>query len=166
MMPLARFVELLDAHGADPARWPDRSREPAQRLLAASADARALQASAAKLDALIARECERTSLHPGDPSDEAMLRVLARLEAPLPLQRRGLLPRLLPTALLEFDLAPAWPRFAALAGIMVLGFALGLSDAGMALTKKSASTIVGASARSDADLSLVLFEPDPLSAIR
>jgi hypothetical protein len=166
MMPLARFVELLDTHGTDPARWPDRSREPAQQLLAASAEARAMRASAAKLDALIARGCERTNRRSGETSDETMLRVLARLEAPLPPQRRGLFPRLLPTALLEFDLAPAWPRFAALVGIMVLGFAVGLSDTGMALTKKSASTIIGHSARSDSDLSLVLFEPDPLSAMR
>jgi hypothetical protein len=95
-----------------------------------------------------------------------MTRALARLEAPLPPQRRALWPRLLPVALLEFDLAPAWPRFAVLVGIAVLGFAIGLSDAGMALTKKSASAIVGPPASSDSDLSLILFEPDPLSSMR
>jgi hypothetical protein len=72
----------------------------------------------------------------------------------------------LPAALLEFDLAPAWPRFAALLGIAVLGFAVGLSDIGMALTKQSASAIIGTSNSSDSDLSLILFEPDPLSAMR
>jgi hypothetical protein len=41
-----------------------------------------------------------------------------------------------------------------------------LSDAGMALTKKSASAIIGTPASSDSDLSLILFEPDPLSAMR
>jgi len=163
MMPPARFVELLDAHGADPARWPDPSREAAQELLAANADARAALARAANLDALIARHCERASVHAGEP---AMMRVLSRLEAPLPPQRRGLLPRLLPAALLEVDLAPAWPRFAALVGIAVLGFAVGLSDAGMAVTKQSASAIIGAPASADSDLSLILFEPDPLSAMR
>ena len=76
------------------------------------------------------------------------------------------MPRLFPAALLEFDLALAWPRFAALVAIAVLGFAVGLSDTGMALTKKSASAVVGTSAGADSDLSLVLFEPDPLSAMR
>src|SRR5260370_40612309 len=92
-----------------------------------------------------------------------MTRVLARLEAPLPPQRRGLWPRLLPAALLEFDLAPAWPRFAALVGIAVLGFAVGLSEAGMAVTKKSASATVGAPATSESDRSPTLYQPDPPS---
>jgi hypothetical protein len=167
MMSLAQFDELLDAHGADAARWPDRHREPAAILLAANPEARAALARAAKLDALISHQSRRAIRHARDVSDQqAILRVMSRLEAPLPRQRRGLLPRLLPTALLEFDLAPAWPRFAALVGIAVLGFVVGLSDTGMAVTKKSASAIIGTSARSDSDLSLILFEPDPLSAIR
>jgi hypothetical protein len=164
MMTLAQFVELLDIHGADPARWPDASRPAAQELLAADADARAVLAGATDLDALIARYCGRASLRADERSEEqAMTRVLARLEAP---QRRGRWPRLLPAVLLEFDLAPAWPRFAALVGIAVLGFAVGLSDTGMAVTKKSASAIIGTPASSDSDLSLILFEPDPLSAMR
>jgi hypothetical protein len=167
MMTLAQFVELLDIHGADPARWPDPSREAAQELLAANADARTVLAGAGDFDVLIARHCQRASPHAGERSEEqAMVRVLARLEAPLPPQRRGLFPRLLPAALLEFDLAPAWPHFAALVGIAVLGFAVGLSDAGMAVTKKSASAIIGTPASSDSDLGLILFEPDPLSAMR
>ena len=167
MMSLTRFVEFLDSHGADPAHWPERSREAAQQLLAANADARAARAEAANLDAIIARHCDRERLRAGERSDaQAITRVLARLQAPLPPQRRGLLPRLFPAALLEFDLALAWPRFAALVAIAVLGFAVGLSDTGMALTKKSASAVVGTSAGADSDLSLVLFEPDPLSAMR
>ncbi len=162
MMPLAQFVELLDAYGADPARWPHACREPARELLAASGDARAALTGAATLDAVIARHCERS----GERSEEAMRRVLARLAAPLPPQRRSLVTRLLPAALLEFDLAPAWPRFAALVAIMVLGFAVGLSDTGMALTKHSASALIGTSTGADSDLSLMLFEPDPLSAMR
>jgi hypothetical protein len=166
MMPLARFVELIETHGTDPARWPDACREPAQDLLAADAEARAALASATSLEALIARYCARTSLGAERSEEQSMARVLGRIDAALPPQRRGLLPRLLPAALLEFDLAPAWPRFAALVGIAVLGFAVGLSDTGMALTKKSASAIIGTPISSDSDLSLILFEPDPLSAMR
>jgi hypothetical protein len=165
MMTLARFVDLLDAHGGDPARWPDACRADAQRLLATDADARAALAAAANLDALIARQAERESRY----REPAIARVLARLDAPLPPQRRGLralLPRMLPAALLEFDLAPAWPRYAALVGIAVLGFGVGLSDAGMAVTKRSASAVIGTPANPDSDLSLILFEADPLSAMR
>ena len=160
MMSLARFIDLLDAHGADPAHWPHARRTPAQALLSSSAQARAKLAEAAKLDALIARHCQ----HAGEALDARATRVLARLEA-LPPQRRGFLARLLPAVLLEFDFAPAWPRFAALVGVAALGFAVGLSDAGVALTKKSASAITGTTSP-DADLSLMLFEPDPLSALR
>jgi len=159
MMSLSRFVELIETHGADPERWPERCRERAQSLLAASAEARAALAQGEKLDALIARHCG------DDDQGQATARVLGRLQA-LPPQRRGLLPSLLPAALLEFDLALAWPRFAALLGVAVLGFAVGLSDTGMALTKHSASAIIGSSNSSDSDLSLILFEPDPLSAMR
>ena len=159
MMSLARFVEFVETHGADPDRWPEKRREHVQSLLVASAEARAALAQAEKLDALIARHCRD-----GD-EEAATARVLRRLQA-LPAQRRGLLPRLLPAALLEFDLAPAWPRFAALLGVAVLGFAVGLSDTGMALTKHSASAIIGSPNSSDSDLSLILFEPDPLSAMR
>jgi hypothetical protein len=162
MMSVARFLELLDAHGADPARWPEPWREEANALLASSAQARAKLVQASKLDALILRHCAP----PDDALDAQAMRVLARLEAPLPPQRRGLLARLLPAVLLEFDLAPAWPRFAALVAIAVLGFAVGLSDTGVALTKRSASTIIGGSAPSNPDLSLALFEPDPLSTMR
>jgi hypothetical protein len=165
MMSLTQFVELLDTHGADPAHWPQRRRDAAQELLAANADARAALATAANLDAVLARCCERP--HVGDASEElAIARVMARLPAPLPRQPQGLLRKLLPAALLEFDFAPAWPRFAALAGVAFLGFAVGLSDGGLALTEKSASAIIGTPATSDADLSLMLFEPDPLSALR
>jgi hypothetical protein len=167
MMSLTQFVEFLDVHGADPAHWPERRRAAAQKLLAANADARAALATAANLDAALARCCERPNVNSGDPWENlAIARVMARLQAPLPPQPQGLLPRLLAAALLEFDFAPAWPRFAALAGVAFLGFAVGLSDVGLALTEKSASAIIGTPATSDSDLSLILFEPDPLSAMR
>jgi hypothetical protein len=157
-MRIPEFLRLLDAHGADVSRWPRQYRERAEPLLAASAEARAALASARQLDALLLRG---HAVHRDDP---AVARVLHRLEAPLPRQRRSL--KWWPTALLEFDFAPAWPRFAALAGVAALGFAVGLSDVGMALTKKSASVVVGTATSSDADLSLLVFEPDPLSAMR
>lgn len=161
MMSLAQFADLLDRHGADPARWPPDRRKPAQALLSSSAQARAKLAETTKLDALIANHCA----HDSEGYDARASRVLARLEAPLPPQRRGFLANLLPAVLLDVDLAPAWPRFAALVAVAALGFAVGLSDTGVALTKRSASAITG-TASPDADLSLMLFEPDPLSVLR
>src|SRR6266516_2308146 len=156
----APFAALADIdEPADPGPGPFLEIEHRQtdRLVAG-----AVAALPDRAPAVIARHCERS----GERSEEAMRRVLARLAAPLPPQRRSLVTRLLPAALLEFDLAPAWPRFAALVAIMVLGFAVGLSDTGMALNKHSASTTISTSTGADSDLSLMLFEPDPLSAMR
>jgi hypothetical protein len=161
MMSLAQFADLVDRHGPDPEAWPRSRRPGAEALLAASAQARALLARAGKLDALLVGHREK------EGSDrQAAGRVLARLAAPLPPQRSGLWSRLVPLALLEFDFAPAWPRFATLLAIGLLGFAVGLSDVGMALTKRSAVAIIGPAPASDSDLSVMLFEPDPLSTMR
>lgn len=52
-MNLERFESLLDTHGADPVRWPDRERVAAMDLLAQSSDAKAALAVAQRLDALL-----------------------------------------------------------------------------------------------------------------
>jgi hypothetical protein len=59
--------------------------------------------------------------------DAAAGRVLARL-ATLPAQKHRL--AWWPTALMDRDFAPAWPRVAALAGAAVLGMSIGLSSLG------------------------------------
>jgi hypothetical protein len=160
MMSLAQFADLVDRHGPDPEAWPHSRRPGAEALLAASAEARALLARAGQLDALLAGYCRAEG-----SNAEAAGRVLARL-SPLPMQRSGIWSRLVPPALLEFDFAPAWPRFATLLAVGLLGFAVGLSDVGMALTKRSAAAIIGPPAASGSDLSVMLFEPDPLSTMR
>lgn len=50
---LAQFEALLDAYGAEPRRWPAERRAQSEALLARSAEAQALHAAAARLDALI-----------------------------------------------------------------------------------------------------------------
>ena len=161
MLSVARFADLLDRHGAALENWPARSRISAEALVASSAQARALLARAAKLDALVTDFCR-----PDASDQQAARRILAGLAAPLPPQRPAFWSRLLPPALLEFDFAPAWPRFATLLAIAMLGFVVGLSDVGMVVTKGSPSAIIGRSPASDSDLSLLLFEPDPLSTVR
>jgi hypothetical protein len=62
-----------------------------------------------------------------DTNDAATQRIVARLEA-LPSQKRAY--AWWPTALLDWNFAPAWPRLAALAGAAVLGISIGLSNVG------------------------------------
>lgn len=70
-MEAARFAALLDAYGADPARWPEEERAAALALLATSSDARARQREAAALDAMLG------TAPPAPPSDLLVARVLA-----------------------------------------------------------------------------------------
>lgn len=53
-MTLPRFTALVDAYGAEASRWPERERDAALALLAASPEARALREAAAHLDARLA----------------------------------------------------------------------------------------------------------------
>jgi hypothetical protein len=52
-MTLQRLRQLFDAYGATPDRWPTEERTAAVALLASSAEARAQQAEAARLDTLL-----------------------------------------------------------------------------------------------------------------
>ena len=61
-----------------------------------------------------------------EPADEAAInRVLRRVGAPLPRQKRPLWR--LPAVLLDLQFAPAWPRLAALACCAALGFYVGIA---------------------------------------
>ncbi|HXX09742.1 MAG TPA: hypothetical protein VEJ43_16935 [Pseudolabrys sp.] len=55
----------------------------------------------------------------------AVERVLKRLSGPLPRQKQPLWR--LPGVLLDWQFAPAWPRMAALACCLAVGFAIGLT---------------------------------------
>jgi hypothetical protein len=52
-LSLARLRELLDAYGADAARWPENERAAARELCASDAQAQALLTQAQALDALL-----------------------------------------------------------------------------------------------------------------
>lgn len=157
-MTLARFERLLDAHGADLARWPQGQRAAAERLLAADPGATAALAQARALDALMAREPAA--------ADAQAARIVQAIEARrLPPQRRRFLWRRWPAELLNLDFTPAWPRLAALAGVAALGFVIGLSD----LTGPIAAGPNGEEGMAivaDADIGAIVFEPDPLPEAR
>lgn len=69
----------------------------------------------------------RRAMMPADDNGAATQRLLARLQS-LPPQKRAL--HWWPSALMDWNFAPAWPRLAALAGAAVLGISIGLSSLG------------------------------------
>jgi hypothetical protein len=153
MMTMAEFQHMLDAYGAYPPRWPADKRNAATRLLAEESQARQALARASRLDATIG-----STLDVGSADGS---RVLAALAAqPLPPQRHRWWA--LPTALLNVDFTPAWPRVAALAGVAVLGFAIGL----VSLDVRDGAASTDATLRADAGLSVVAFEPEALTGVR
>ena len=156
-MKVAEFQDLLDAHGADLAAWPDGLRSAAERLVATEPAARACLHAAQRIEDLIGRGMNARS-RPVD--DAAAARVLRALARDLPRQRRFALAW--PAALLDVDLAPARLRIAALAGIACLGVVLGLfgpdigaGDTGFTVASASSETSLAA-----------VFEPEPLTGVR
>jgi hypothetical protein len=116
-----------------------------------------------RLDELIARELRAQPQQ--SPDEEVAARILARLEAlPLPQQRRSLLSQWWPTALLDVDLTPAWPRVAALACAGILGIALGLFGADIAALQQSGAA--AASGAAETDLAALFFDPEPVTGVR
>jgi hypothetical protein len=91
----------------------------------------------------------------GDGASAA--RVMAKLAGPLPAQKRAT-PwwPIWPQILLDWQFAPAWPRMAALAGCAALGFVVGSATLDRFVAPTSA----------DADLTVLAFEPEPLTGLR
>jgi len=117
-MTLERLRELLDAHGADPDRWPAGERAAAEVLIEGRAEARALVAEAARLDALLDR-------WPAPAASPFLAARIAALATDLPQRKPSLAERLgwwLP--------GPVWPQLAGLAAALLIGFTLGFSGLG------------------------------------
>ncbi len=153
----AELELALVRHGADITAWPPQVRAGASALFKADPAARALLSEGRQMDALFHRALS------GPPSESdvaAAGRVAARLAArPLPAQA-GRMP-VLPGWLLAFDLRPAWPSIAALAGMAMLGFLMGSHAFGPGgFDPRFASQRVTVA---DADVSAIMFEPDPLA---
>lgn len=106
MMQASRFEALIDAYGADPARWPDAERASALAFAEANPDLAArLTREAARLDAALA---------------------LARVEAPSP----ALMADILKSADERNGFAPPWARLAAAIAISA-GLGLGWGGASL-----------------------------------
>ncbi len=143
---------FLDRHGADPARWPAHERAAAERLIASDSDARDVFDEARRLDAALSRHGRAIR-----PDEAALHRVASRLAGPLPRQKAPFWR--LPTVLLDWQFAPAWPRMAALACCAMIGFAIGITG----LDRQFDGQPVTASS---IDLSTAVFEPEPFTGVR
>jgi hypothetical protein len=94
------------------------------------------------------------------PADEAAVgRVLKRLGGPLPRQKMPLWR--LPGVLLDWQFAPAWPRFAALACFAALGFVIGIAGVDRRFDGGGAAFAVAST-----DLGSIVFEPEALTGAR
>ncbi len=160
-MNLAQFQHLVDACGADLSRWPADVRLEAERTMATDPAAASAFAQGLRLDALIVRGMAPRAA--AGAEEAAASHIMAALNRPLPAQRRRALWRWWPAELTNFDLAPAWPRIAALAGVAVLGFALGLVGVDTRLAAGSALT---RAAPADVDVSAIALEPESVTGLR
>lgn len=161
-MGMAAFQALLEQYGAEPRRWPDDLRAPAQALLAGSLQARAEQQRAALLDALLDR------LDAPAISNERVARVVAGALADLPVP--GLGRRRVPFMQRVLDMLggwrQVWPRAAGLAactaaGILVGAFTPVASTAAGSMGGEGAAT----AATTTSDLPSALFTPSALESL-
>jgi hypothetical protein len=146
------FRSLLDAHGADPSRWPAELRESAVALMGSDAGARADLDAAHALDAMLARFSAISA-----EDEQRALRVMGKLNGPLPRQKQPFWR--VPAALLDWQFAPAWPRLAALAGCMLIGFTIGIAGVARTVSKNDAQA-------ASRDIGAMVFAPEIFSGDR
>jgi hypothetical protein len=117
---LSRLSAILEAYGADPARWPAGEREAALALTRSSVPAARALAEARLLDAMLQQQAFP------DIADEPDR--FTQLHAAIVSQERRRAPRTWLGHWFGFDLAPSqfWPSVAGLALATALGFAVGL----------------------------------------
>ncbi len=140
---------LLDAHGAAPSRWPADRRAEAVALIGSDAGARADLEAARTLDAMLARFSAVSA-----QDEQSAARVMGTLNGPLPRQRRPFWR--VPAALLDWQFAPAWPRVAALAGCLLIGFSIGIAGLDRSLARDDTQVV-------NRDIGTMVFGPDIFS---
>lgn len=112
-----------------------------------------------ELEATLRRVMAPTREH----ADAAAERLVARLTtAKLPAQKRRLLAGWWPSALLNSDFAPAWPRVTTLACGAALGIVIGLSSLGMRIaTDLDLWRVASAD-----DVRVTIFDADSVAGLR
>lgn len=110
-----------------------------------------------QFDDLLKASLKRVASTPADQA--AADRVLARLSGSLPKQKRPLWR--LPTVLVDWQFAPAWPRMAALACSAALGFVIGIAGLDRSFDRLDSPFTV-----SNRDIGSIVSEPDTLTGER
>ena len=118
-MMVWRFRRLIDAYGADPARWPPPERAAALALLATSAQARVALEAARRLDGLLA--ADQTPV--ADASLAGLVIARATAQPQERLVRSG---RRVEAG--SWSLPRLWPQAAGLLAAALLGFAVGRAN--------------------------------------
>ena len=108
-----------------------------------------------QFDRLLDGALKRHLRAPQDQDEAGAARVLKRLAGPLPRQHMPLWRW--PTVLLDWQFAPAWPRMAALAGCLALGFVIGIAGLDRGVARPSTGNL---------DLGSLVFEPETFSGER
>ncbi len=91
--------------------------------------------------------------------ETAVARVMTRLAAPLPPQKKPFWR--LPEVLLDWQFDPAWPRMAALGACAALGFFIGISG-----IDRNIDQLDGQPTAASNGIGSVVFEPEPLTGAR
>ena len=153
-MRQSRFRQVRNS---DLSRWLVELAKAARTLL--RADPAPTLEEARHLEHLLIRHLSSRPAEPhhGQPAVEQRMLALARR---LPTQRRRWAANYWPAELLEFDFTLAWSRLAVLAGGAGLGFMVGLTDPHLPDLRPASSVIA------ESDLSMIVFEADPLSGMR
>jgi len=129
-MNLERFLDLLDAHGADLDRWPQNEQAAATAFLAARSDAREAQRRAAAVDAQLLR----AGLPEIEPSEALRQRVLAQIASLPPAiaaPATDWRAQVAEALALLFPTGRRAPQFAALALALVIGVSAGFANFGL-----------------------------------
>jgi len=118
-MMLWRFRRLIEAYGADPARWPPPERAAALALLATSAQARSALEDVRRLDALLA--ADRRPAADASLAASVVTRATAQPQDRAERSNRRLEPG-------GWSLPRLWPQAAGLLAAALLGFAIGWAN--------------------------------------
>lgn len=126
-MNLERFIDLLDAYGADLDRWPQNEQAAATAILVAQPDAREAQRRVAAADAALLR----AGLPGIEPSDALRQRVLAQVASLPPaviVPAADWRAQVAEAIALLFPSGRRMPQFAALAVALMIGISAGFAN--------------------------------------
>ncbi|MEK9969260.1 MAG: hypothetical protein VW600_08995 [Ferrovibrio sp.] len=129
-MTLDRFIDLLDAYGADLDLWPRDEQAAGLALLAATPEAREAQRRVSAVDTALLR-AELPEIEPSDALRQRILAQVASLPAAQMAAGIGWRAQIAEALALLFPTGRALPQFAALALALAIGISAGFANIGI-----------------------------------